>query len=260
VTDAVSHSTGTGGVLCQGASLGYGATGPAISGAHGKAAAISALQAKGIAVLGIASNQHGTGPCAPRVELEEIAAATGALVPPGAFTTPSGSRPAGCGADQCCTALNGAGRASRPDGLCPLVFDVSADGTGEFTGLIVSAIRALVKFALLDISAEPRGQLQPSAEAGLVDPRRFIKEISATALEPQPVGGVQIDAEGRTFLGVQPGATATFELAAENDFLEEAPVTQVFTLQIQVLGNGITTLDTRQVVIIIPARFENVIP
>ena len=45
---------------------------------------------------------------------------------------------------------------------------------------------------------------------------------------------------------------ATFDVKAENTILMQAADPQVFTLKIRVIGDGITVLDTRQVVIIVP--------
>ena len=66
----------------------------------------------------------------------------------------------------------------------------------------------------------------------------------------------QIDAPTQTFLDVLPGAIAKFNVAAENTFLPGAPQTQVFTLTIDVVGDQVTVLDQRQVLIIVPAEFN----
>src|SRR5439155_16572418 len=109
-----------------------------------------------------ASNEQAVGSaCSPRPDLEQVATATGAEVPPEAFTDASGNRPAGCAADQYCTGVDGAGRSVAADGLCPLVFDINADGSGDFVGSVISAVVALANFALLDVSTLERSQPQP---------------------------------------------------------------------------------------------------
>jgi hypothetical protein len=244
ITDARSHDTTTlPGGSCQSSDV-YGGT---VS-AHSKAAAIAALQARGIRVVGVSSTAF-TGGCNPRPDLVEAATATGAQVPPTAWDA---SRPAGCGAGQCCTGINGAGQAPV-GGLCPLVFDVDSNGGGLGTS-IVTAIKALANFAVLDVSTRKNSMPQPNAFGGTTDPSVFITDIIPVNLTPVPSGGIRLDPTGRIFLDVLPGTTATFDVQARNTVLMQARDAQVFTLQIEVLGDGITVLSTRQVVIIVPPR------
>lgn len=262
VTDALAHSTDAPATLtCNGGiqtKLQYGQDGQEnIFGTRSRGQVLDALQDQRIRVIGIASNEQPVGTaCSPRGDLEQVARETGALVPVEAFTDANGNRPAGCAVDQCCTGVNGVGRASE-GGLCPLVFDVNADGSGEFAGSVITAVRALSQFAVLDVSALRNSQQQLTANGDFIDPAAFIKNIVALSLNPNPNGGANIDPVTQTFLDVLPGTVATFGLTAENDFLPQAPVTQVFTLQIDVLGDGVTNLDTRQVVIIVPALIED---
>jgi len=77
----------------------------------------------------------------------------------------------------------------------------------------------------------------------------FIKAITPKAADPaDAIEGM----DPTTFLKVKPGTTVTFEIDFYNDFC--APTgsqTQVFTAQIDVLGEG-AFLDTREVLIIVP--------
>ena len=82
--------------------------------------------------------------------------------------------------------------------------------------------------------------------------------LTAVSLNPVPPEGTMIDVPTQTFLDVLPGAIAKFNVTAENDFLPEAPQMQVFTLKIDVVGDDVTVLDQRQVVIIIPAKFSDI--
>jgi hypothetical protein len=95
---------------------------------------------------------------------------------------------------------------------------------------------------------------QPNAFGGTTDPSVFITDIIPVNLTPVPSGGIRLDPTGRIFLDVLPGTTATFDVQARNTVLMQARDAQVFTLQIEVLGDGITVLSTRQVVIIVPPR------
>ncbi len=221
--------------------------------AHSKAVTLTALQGLGARVIGVSSLQFNNG-CNPRPDFEEAAYATGAVVAPAAFDL--GGRPMNCAANQCCTGLSGAGRAADGDGLCPLVFDVAADGSGAFASQIVNAVRVLTNFAVLDISSRTQSVLQQTASGASIDPADFITDIVPNSLVPVPAGGVQLDGTGRIFLDVEPGTQATFDVTAENTIVQGAADPQVFTLQIQVRGDGVTTLDTRQVVIIVPPDVE----
>ena len=245
ITDARSHDTTALSPGCAATDV-YGGT----VNAHSKAATIGALQGLGIRVLGIASNAN-SGGCNPRADLEQAATQTGARVPPSAFDL--GGRPPGCAPSQCCTGLSGAGRPTDGAGQCPLVFDVSSSGSGNFVGQVVQAIKMLINFAGLDISARTSSMPQPNAFGGLTDPADFITDILPVALTPVPPGGIVLDPTGHIFLDVRPGTTATFDVKAVNTILMQAQDPQVFTMHIQVMGDGVTILDTRQVVIIVPA-------
>jgi hypothetical protein len=259
VTDAIAHDTDSNAALaCQNnisANTQYGFGNQAdVFGTRGRTQTLTALTSARVRVIGIASNEQPVGTqCSPRADLEQLAVATGAIVPPEAFTDANGNRPAGCAADQCCTGVNGAGRGTQ-GGQCPLVFDINADGSGDFDDSIISAIKALANFAVLDVSTLPESEQQPNAFGGFTDPLEFITSITAV-----PANGLNIDANTQTFIDVTPGTNVSFEITAENDFLDQAPVTQVFTMQVDVLGDGVTDLDTRQVVIIVPALIENII-
>jgi len=217
----------------------------------GKAAAINAATLISAKVLGIASMEN-SGGCSPRLDMEEIATATGARVAPPAFDL--GGRPAGCSATQCCTGYNGAGRPTDVDGLCPLVYDVDSSGGGNIPGQISQAIRLLVNYGVLDISAVKDSVPQPNAFGGLTDPGEFITDILPVQLTPVPAGGVMLDPTGHIFLDVEPGTTATFDVHAVNTILMQTTDPQVFTMKIRVMGDGVTLLDTRQVIIIVPPQ------
>jgi hypothetical protein len=245
ITDARSHDTSPFPAVCDTIWL-QDVYGTDVT-AHSKASTIAALQSLGARVIGVTSLEFGEGePCNPRPDYIEAAAATGSRVPPSAF---GGS----CGAGQCCTGVGGGARAPDGDGLCPLVFDVDTAG-GGLGGTVIAGIRALVNYAVIDISAITDSVPQPNAHGGTTDPGDFITDIIPVNLTPLPPGGIVLDASGRIFLDVQPGTTATFDVEAENTILMPAADPQVFTLKIRVLGDAVTTLDTRSVVIIVPPQ------
>jgi hypothetical protein len=246
ITDARSHDTVAVSPSCGGSSDTYST---AFVTAHGKATTFASLIAANVRVVGVSSLQN-TGGCSPRGDLEEVATATGALVGPDAWG-PVATRPAGCPVTQCCTGTNGAGRVTDGTGMCPLVFDVTANGAG-LGAAVIAGIKALVNFAVIDVSAGKDSVPQPNAFGTLTDPQDFITDILPISLNPVPPGGVQLDPTGHIFLDVQPGTIATFDVKAENTILMQAADPQVFTLKIRVIGDGITILDTRQVVIIVP--------
>jgi hypothetical protein len=243
ITDARSHDTTSPPNPCGGDVYGSDVS------AHSKVQATNSLVAISARVLGIASLEN-FGGCNPRADLEEIATATGARVSPAAFDL--GGRPAGCAANQCCTGVSGAGRATDTAGLCPLVFDVNSDGTGNTSVQIIRAVKLLVNFSVIDVSSAEDSVPQLNAFGTLTDPAEFITDIIPIGLTPTPPGGVMLDPTGHIFLDVEPGTTATFDVKAENTILMQAQDPQVFTMKIRVIGDGVTVLDTRQVVIIVP--------
>ena len=49
-----------------------------------------------------------------------------------------------------------------------------------------------------------------------------------------------------------PGSKVTFHLTAYNDFVPATNNDQLFTIDIQILGDAVTLLDTRKVYVIVP--------
>ncbi|MBK9070562.1 MAG: hypothetical protein IPL79_06125 [Myxococcales bacterium] len=249
IGDAAWHHSGSSTVQCDDVSLSY----VGIAGAASRVATKAALTAKGIRVVGIDSNRFSSGaPCGPHTDMRDVASATGAIAQPNAWNDPYfGGRPAGCSNAQCCTGLNGVGQAPTSLG-CPLVFEVSPSGGGDFVRQIVQAVRVLVNYAVLDLSSQPRSTPQPTLEGNLIDPSDFISSITPLAISPAPPGGMQVDSSGQIMLQVQPGVEATFEVVAQNTIVPGAAEAQVFVLQLVVLSDAVAVLDTRQVVIIVP--------
>ncbi len=233
MTDAPSHDEGA-----------YG------SFAASRGEAIAALQAIQARFIGVASGSD------PRGQLEEVARATGGVVPACAW---DGARPGGCGAGQCCTGISGAGRGSE-GGTCPLVFDINSSGSGLNTAM-VTAIDALVNTTAFDVTTRIRRHEGEFAATG-VDTRCFIRAVTPdsfispgacsttpTMADLDPVDGV-LDG----FRNVTPGTRLFFDVRARNEgCVEELDGPQAFTAYIDVVGDGTTVLDTRTVTIIVPS-------
>jgi cysteine-rich repeat protein len=238
VTDAVSHQGGAGGAYSN-----VGAN---------SSTAITALQGIGARVIGVAS---GSG---PRGELEDVARRTGANVRTCAW---DGARPGGCGSSQCCTGSNGNGRGTAGDGLCPLVFDIGGDGSG-LGNAIVTAVRALVNTTTLTVTtrlrAEPTDPIDSRCFIQSITPSRFTTAGSCTT---NPVAADINPADGTldSWQQVTPGTALFFDVIAQNDgCVEEIEgVPQSFTAYIDVIGDGLTVLDTQKVTIIVPAASFN---
>jgi hypothetical protein len=230
ITDAVSHARNEDGYNC-------GAT---------REQAMDALQVVGAKVVGVATNDTA------RNEIAQIAAATGAFVPPCAWGE---TRPGTCGAGECCTGANGAGVAPGSDGMCPLVFSVSSDGSG-LDRSIVDGVDALLHYAPMDVTARAR---RDPAEA-LIDTSCFLRSIVPDVAIP-PAGAcaatperVDFDGDGTLdgFAGVTPGTDLRYTITAMNDCVPPQPEPQVFMAFIDVIGDGTTVLDTQLVTILVP--------
>ena len=88
-----------------------------------------------------------------------------------------------------------------------------------------------------------------------MDATLFIKAITPVSLfDGAPVACPAAGrCDDRLFYGVTPGNTVTFNVRFRNDFQEPRSFAQVFLAEIVVLGNGVAELDTREVVIVVPA-------
>ncbi len=153
----------------------------------------------------------------------------------------------------------------------PLIFP--AAGSATVDAQIVSAITELAASTPLDITARAR-DVDDGAGDG-VDATVFIERIEpntaggvADPLDPSVicVGGLpttDTDGDGfaDTFPGVTPGVPVCFDiLARRNDTVMPTSEPQVFRAQIDVVGDGITVLDTRDVYFLVPSIDGSSIP
>jgi hypothetical protein len=212
---------------------------------------VTALNAICARVVGIAPVN---GTCDAENYYTAFATATGARVPPGAWDV--GTRPAGCGATQCCIGQNGTGMATDANGLCPLVFRASTNGTGVSTS-VVTGINMLTRFATFAVTDTTTGVATDTSGNPLPAPHTtadFVKSIVPTGftLPPPPpvLPNPTFNATG--FQNVTPGTQVTFNVNAFNDFVMPTSQAQIFSATIQVLAGGCTSLDQRTVLILVP--------
>ncbi|MCC6554240.1 MAG: hypothetical protein IT372_14665 [Polyangiaceae bacterium] len=216
------------------------------SGAHSRDQALAALNAIGARVIGIDSLENVGTPDDPRAQLEELAIATKAVIPPDVAT------------GKCHTGVGGADRDPvlvGADLVCPVVFDVLPDGTG-LGPLIVDAVAQLATLGVLDISTQQIGKtigLKGEHVTPGFTTADFLKAV--TPVPPPPAGAT---IQGDVFVGVTPGSTVTFNVQGFNDFQPSTTVDQLFDADIHVLGDAVTLLDVRKVYIIVPRKIEDV--
>lgn len=264
ITDASFHAVGEarlcaiqtgGGTVYE--SINY--TGAVGAVAHNRQATKDALAAICAKVVGVSSTLAGdlAAPnCSPLADEEDFARASGARVP---WDTWQGAeRPASCAANKCCTDLNGAGRNPDQDGLCPLVFKISPDGSG-LGQTIVTALKMLIHYAPFDVNTGIEGLL--TGEGGELLPAGkttadFIKEVRPVSFqEPPPPPELPDPTATQTgFDNVTPGTTVTFAVKAFNDFVAQTGNAQIFRATIRVTAGPCTDLDERDVLILVPPQ------
>ena len=252
ITDALFHAPGEA-RACGAESSAYNGTVGAA--AHTRAQTKTALENICARSVGIATQLSGDDECSGQVDLEDFATATGARVPPAAWDV-SLPRPMGCGATQCCTGVNGVGRATDDDGLCPLVFIADANGSGVSTS-IVTGIRMLARFAAFDVTSDRAGVTTSVDGVPLPAPHTtadFIKQVTPTGFMLPPAPPVVPDPtfDATTFHGVTPGTRVQFDVRAFNDFVPQTDEAQIFRATLRVLAGGCTDLDQREVLILVP--------
>ncbi|MGZ5968454.1 MAG: hypothetical protein ACXWP4_12355 [Polyangiales bacterium] len=164
--------------------------------------------------------------------------ATSSNIPPSAFD--GAGKPTGCGAGQCCTGLNGAGKA--PDatgGRCRLNFACDSSGNGVSTG-VVNAIKAIASGSVYDILPEVTNDPK---NPDMVDATIFIDRLEAFADMSMGCAGVPRkstpskaynDMVGGILAGKQ---TACFKvIPKENDTVSPKESAQFFKAFINMKG------------------------
>jgi len=212
-TDALSHDSFT-----------YDSVFP---GTHGRNDARAALVSRGIYFVGIANGGS------PRDQLVELALATHAYVAP-----TSGS---------CPTGVDGAPLAPV-GGVCPLVFDILADGTGLGSAL-VDGVTGLVSTIDFD---EVVGAVED-------DRLGFVRAVRATSATP-PVGipgpgtGDSTPSDGvpDSFVSVRAGTHLVFDLLLVNDAFPSQTYEQTFRVRLRIRADSAVVVD-EWIRIVVPA-------
>ena len=193
----------------------------------------------------------------------EMSEDTGAVVPPCAWSEFGPSRPTGCAANECCTGPNGTGVTANAAGQCPLAFEIDPTGAG-IDAAMIAGIEALVGFSTFTITTVVREDPVELANSG-IDTRCFIQSVipvSATppnTCAPQPNTADLFPPAGQldSFENVTPGTILTFQVNALNQN-QSGPCApsiaqpQQFSAFIDVVADGVTVVDTRDVIIIVP--------
>ncbi|MEO6772256.1 MAG: hypothetical protein ABI467_04450 [Kofleriaceae bacterium] len=254
ITDALSHGVGeTASCSTTGETTAYAGTVAAV--AHSRAQTKTALGNICARVVGIAPQPSGADVSCTGLEyLQDLATTTGARVPPGAWDV--GTRPTGCAPNQCCTGLNGTGRATDANGLCPVVFLASSDGSGVGAS-VVTGIQMLTRFATFDVTRVPMGvgtDVDGNPLPAGHTTADFLKSIAPASfvLPPPPPLLPNPTFDATTFHNVTPGTQVGFTVDVFNDFVPQTDSAQIFHATIQVLAGGCTPLDQRDVLILVP--------
>lgn len=207
--------------------------GTVVPGTHSLDDAAQALVALDAKLIGIASRSPDAFDFA-RSQLEQMAIATGAVVPPS-----SGSCPTGID-----------GSANPPvGGVCPLVFDIAPDGTGlsrALSGGILSLL-ATVRYAEVypAVTDDRFGFVQAVEASAAVPPAGA---AAPTLADAHPPG----DGIADTFVQVAAGTQLTFAVHLRNDVLPDADYDQVFRVTVTIYGDA-QLLATQVVRVVVPA-------
>ena len=198
----------------------------------------------------------------PAARLAEF---TRAVIPTCAWDDFGGGRPATCGADQCCTGRQGAGRSPNAAGQCPLVFEIDDDGNG-IGDAVVGAIEALSSFGTFTITTTVRPDIGELRRSG-IDTSCFIQSVIPVSTTPRSTcvaTPVALDLfppspELDSFENVTPGTILVFDVVAQNRnratgvaCAEALAQPRLFTAFIDVVSDGVTVVDTRQVIVLVP--------
>jgi hypothetical protein len=254
VSDASFHTVGEPTRSCFGSALDY--TGATAMAAHSRVDTTAALNSVCARVIGLSAITGLAADCTATADLRQLATDTGAVVPPEAWDA-TGTRPVGCAAGSCCTGLAGIGEPPNASGLCPLVMQIETSGVGSGTGA-ADAITQLVHFAPVDVSVAKSGgstSLDGTPLPAGKTTADFLGAVKALDGTPPttPAGLKTPLASGDHFTGVTPGSAVRFSIDAKNDFLASGPKPQAFQVKLQTLASGCANLDSRDVLILVPA-------
>ncbi|MFH1434758.1 MAG: hypothetical protein ABIJ56_03480, partial [Pseudomonadota bacterium] len=122
--------------------------------AHSSSETFASLINMGAHVVGVHNGADSSDPEDLLYPLGMVMA-TDSVVPLCAFEGSEARTLGTCLDTQCCTGISGAGVAPISEDTCPLVFEISSDGTGLDTS-VVSSIDVLTQFVSYDLTADLR--------------------------------------------------------------------------------------------------------
>jgi hypothetical protein len=143
----------------------------------------------------------------------------------------------------------------------PLAFSVSGDGSGLDTS-VVDAVNGLATGTPFDSEAIPRDDVTDAVDATIFIDRIVPNTIGGVEDPTDPtvicVGGLDTvnddaDAYEDLFADVIPGTPVCFDIVpAQNDTVPPTFMVGLYTAYIDVIGDDITVLDTREVYFLVP--------
>ncbi|NOY92372.1 MAG: hypothetical protein GXP55_14355 [Deltaproteobacteria bacterium] len=153
-------------------------------------------------------------------------------------------------------AVNGGGRANMElmatqtgtvDGTgSPLVYDASG---GTVSNSIIEGLTTLTGGVKQDVTTRTENVPGNPDE---FDATQFIKAITPIEGYTAGVPGGYDSKDDIAFYGVVPGTQVEFDVRFFNDVRPAAAAAEIFQAKIIVVGNGVATLDSRNVYIIVP--------
>lgn len=220
ITDATFHEAETD----------YWSPASVIDEAHTRDEALTALNDIQAKVIGVSSSSDA------RPYLVDVALETGAYINP-----TSGL---------CYTGIDGGTNAPvswMGDSVCPLVYDVRGNGSGLSSTLVdaVTSLVSYIEFSVVNIRVadDPHGFFRYAIPRSATPP---------AGADPPTVADLDGDYVYESFIGVQPGTVLEFTIVLYNDAVPSTAVDQVFTIDLQVIGDSLTVLDEKEVVIVVP--------
>ena len=173
------------------------------------------LEGIGARVIGIYSGGSPYGGDANRADYEAIATSTGAV---------------------------------REDGT-PLVFDIDSSGSG-LSNAVVEGVASLVGGTPQDVTTSAQNIAGNPDE---FDATQFILSIVTGEGYRDGISGTGYTSkDGSSYFGVIPGTQVTFDIDFGNEVRAPATRAEIFRARIDVVGNDVAVLETRNVYIIVP--------
>ena len=143
----------------------------------------------------------------------------------------------------------------RTDGG-PLVYFANQ---GTVSDEIINGIEAIASEVRQDVTTETR-KADPGVEAD--DGSEFVNSVRPSGLTNGESDGNAIKLLGQdneNFFGLLPGTEVDFDVRFQNEHQEPKDVTTLYQAKIAVVGNQSTTLDERNVYVVVPGLEQEVI-